>query len=129
MVIIDTSIAVKWFFTSEEGAQKAKNLLTQKDLGAPDLLLYEFTNVITCQPRLSLPECENFLDILSQFPIEFFVLPQKSFARVAQLSHEFKITSYDASFICLAEILKTSLITADMKLAQKVKSLNIVEAL
>jgi predicted nucleic acid-binding protein len=128
MVIVDTSVALKWFL-QEEGAESAQALLQKEILGAPDLLLYEFTNVLTCQPALKSEDVQKFLKLLYQFQIQYFVLSQDRFIRVAKLCQKFSITAYDASFIVLAESLRADFITADEKLVRKVKSLPFVQRL
>lgn len=128
MVIVDTSVALKWFFP-EEGSEEAKRILLQDVLGAPDLLRYELTNVLTNQKIFSLGDCHKMLELLFSFRMQFFVLPEKSFFRILELCYTFKITAYDASFIALAESLQTQFVTADLKLARKVKTLPFVVSL
>lgn len=119
MVLVDTSVAVKWFL-EEEGSEEARDLLRREELGTLDLLLYELTNVLQLQSTLSPADIREFLTRLFQFQIQFFVLPEKSFLRVAELARKFQITSYDAGFLALAESLKTDFVTADLKLVRKV---------
>ncbi len=128
LVIIDTSVAIKWFFP-EEDSESAKKLLAREDLGAPDLLLYEFSNVITGKPYLSLHDIQSFMEMLYQYPIQFFVLPQKGFLRGMELARKFGLTTYDANFLALAETLNVDFVTADQKLARKVKGLDFVKEL
>lgn len=128
MVVIDTSVALKWFL-NEEGSEVALALLKKENLAAPDLLLYEITNALVCKRALKPSDIQDLLKLLFQFQIQLFVLPQERFFRVAELCRNFKITAYDASFIALAEVLKADFITADRKLAQCVPSLGFVKAL
>lgn len=128
LVIIDTSVAIKWFFL-EEGLESARELLEQETLGAPDLLLYEFANVLTCKSYLSSDDVRKFMDLLYRCPIQFFVLPRKGFSRTLEFCKKYKLTAYDASYIALAEALKGDFVTADTKLVQKVSGLSYVHEL
>lgn len=129
LVIIDTSVAVKWFFREEEGVEAARGLLERESLGAPDLLLYEFANVLACKSYLSSDDVQKFMSLLYQCPVQFFVLPEKGFSRTLELCKKYKLTAYDASYIALAEALKGDFVTADTKLVQKVKGLSYVHEL
>lgn len=128
MVVVDTSVALKWFFP-EEGSDQAKDLLLSGEIAAPDLLLYEFTNILACRRQQTNRDIARCLDTLYGFDIQFFFLPHSRFQRVLHLARQFDLSGYDASFVALAESIKTDLITADRKLAQKVKSLSFVHLL
>lgn len=125
MVIVDTSVAIKWFF-DEEGSREARTLLREEVLGAPDLLHYEFCNFLACRDFVSEQESSRFLDQLYALPVQMFLLPQKGFQRAVGLAKRFRISFYDASFVALAESLETRLVTADKKLALKVKPLSFI---
>jgi predicted nucleic acid-binding protein len=86
MVVVDTSVAIKWVFP-EDDSDRA-HLLLKEDLIAPDLLIYEFTNVLVCQAYLTAEDIRKHLEFLYKLPIQFFVLPQQGFERVATLCKE-----------------------------------------
>lgn len=126
-MVIDTSVAIKWFIP-EEGSEAAKALLAE-ELVAPDLLLYELANYLNAQKGLGLEDRHFILSLLYQFSIEFFVLPEKGFEEILSLCDRYGITAYDASFIALAKRLKTDFITADKRLKQKTGDLPFVRLL
>lgn len=128
MVIVDSSVAFKWI-VNEEGSDRAETLLRREVLAAPDMILYEVSNVLHCQKRLPDERVQALLATFLGFHVEIFALPSHKFSRVAKLSRQFDITTYDASFIAMAELLKTELITADQKLLRKVHALNYVRGL
>ena len=49
-VIVDASVALKWVLT-EDGTDRARALITQRPLAAPDLLWVECTNVLWVKAR------------------------------------------------------------------------------
>lgn len=127
MLVIDTSVVIKWF-VPEEGSSTAKKLLTES-LAAPDLLLYEFANYLSQQEILKSDDRRFLMQTLYKFSVEYFVLPEDAFQEVIDFSASLRITSYDASFIILAKRLNTNFITADKKLVQKTRSLKFVHSL
>ncbi|HEX5035621.1 MAG TPA: type II toxin-antitoxin system VapC family toxin [bacterium] len=128
MVVVDTSVAIKWFF-DEAGSSEARSLLRDEVLGAPDLLYYEFSNYLCMKDFVTPEETGRFVDQLYALPLQVFLLPQKGFRRAVELAKRFRLTAYDASFVALAEALDANLVTADAKLVQKLKSLSFVKLL
>lgn len=128
MVIVDTSIAVKWLLP-EVDSDKAKELLVRENLAAPDLIRYEICNTLVYSRQLPIEEILKSLDIFLGAAMEIYVLTPDSLKRVLALSREFQISAYDATFVALAETLNTSLVTADIKLAHRTKKLGIVRTL
>ena len=128
MVVVDSSVALKWFI-SEEGSDKAATLLRREVLAAPDMLLYEITNVLNWRNELTASERRALMAQFLKCNVQMFAIPSHKFGRVVDLAQEYGITTYDASFVAMAELLETDLITADIKLANKVKSLGFVHAL
>jgi predicted nucleic acid-binding protein len=128
MVVVDTSVALKWFL-SEEGSERAEVLLRSDTLAAPDMLLYEITNVLNWRRDLNAEDRRSLLTRFLNCDVQMFVIPSHKFGRVVDLAQEFDITTYDASFIAMAEILETELVTADIKLLKKVRKLDYVRGL
>lgn len=128
MVVVDTSVAIKWFFDEADSSQ-ARDLLKSEAIGAPDLLSYEFANYLAMKDFVTSEEARRFIDQLYALPLQIFLLPQKGFRRAVELAKRFRLTAYDASFVALAEALDVNLVTADAKLVQKTKSLSFVKLL
>lgn len=66
MVVVDTSVAFKWFTAQEENFLPAKrirdlHLNNQENIIVPDLLLYELANAWTTKTNLSWPEIDSNL--------------------------------------------------------------------
>lgn len=128
MVVVDTSVAFKWF-VSEEGSDQAESLLKNEVLAAPDMLLYEITNVLQWRNDLTAKDRQDLFAKFLNYDVQMFALPSHKFGRIVDLSQEFDITTYDASFIAMAELLETEMVTADRKLLNKVKKLKYVREL
>ena len=126
MVIIDTSVAYKFFDPEEDGYKLALNLLQghlsgNQTITIPDLLLYELANAWATKTKA---QSSKIKDNLSDFKEYKFKVEQVNFDLIAdaiELSRKYKISVYDACYAVLAEKNGCDLVTADDKFADKVK--------
>jgi len=120
-VVIDTSVAFKWFDTTESGADIAARLLAahgrdEVALIAPAHLPLEILNIPTSR-REPVSRIEEIIDSLADAdlliaPVDDALLI--SAIRIAEAEH---LALYDAVFIALAAALDAELVTADRKQA------------
>ena len=126
-VVIDTSVAMKWFFP-EPGSKKASELKDNQikneiELYSRDLFLYEFTSAFKNYPSQKI-EGKDFslaISALMSLKIKFLPLKFQETEELYVLSKKLNISIYDCSFVLLAIKLKASLYTADKKLFIKAK--------
>lgn len=128
MVVVDTSVVIKWFLP-EIDSDKARALRSGEIFGAPELIRYEFCNALAFKKDVSRETVLEAVEVFPTLALQLFTLPPAGFRRVVILAREFQISAYDATFVVLAETLKTQLITADLKLAQRTRKLGIVRTL
>lgn len=127
-IIIDSSIAAKWYLSDEydDIAIKIKSDFEIKiiTIKVPFLFCYEVSNILRTtskQSRIDKDKCikayQNLLDLdfTTYFSKELY---KDALAKALDLD----ITAYDASYVVLAESLKIPLYTADEKLVKKVKN-------
>lgn len=118
-VVVDASVAVKWFLP-EEGSEQAETLLGGKfRLIAPDLLWTEVANVVWKIARrgsITADEAQQMLRDASAMPVEIAeslpLLPKA--LRIATAADR---SVYDSLYIALADREKASVVTADQRLA------------
>ncbi len=120
-VVIDTSVAFKWFDTTESGADIAARLLNAHGrdeiaLVAPAHMALEILNIPTSR-REPISRIEEIIDSLTDAdlliaPVDDALLI--SAIRIAEAEH---LALYDAVFIALAAALDAELVTADRKQA------------
>lgn len=127
-IIIDSSVAAKWYLPDEENvdAIKIKSDFTKKliSINVPLLFFYEVSNILKTtskQLRINENRCikvyQNLLDL------DFTTYSSKELYKDALVKAlNLDITSYDASYVALAEYLKVPFYTADEKLVKKAKS-------
>jgi predicted nucleic acid-binding protein len=124
--VIDTSVAVKWFF-QEEGTDRAEVFLEELEQGkgraiVPSSMFYELSNVLWVKRRGGLTE-EKAVAIwaaLIQLPLEVIdgtdYIPQ-----TLRFSFLHEVSPYDAVFVVLAQHLACDFITADGPLWRKLR--------
>lgn len=128
-IILDSSVVAKWFFPSEEDGQialKIKGLFLLKDItiSVPVLIYYEINNLI-CTAIKSLRINEELAKEAYQgfLELDLIAYSSKELMEIAlEKAVSLDISSYDASYLALAEYLKIPLITSDQKLIDKAKT-------
>lgn len=125
MVIIDTSIVPKWFDARENDRGQAleilqKHISNEEEIVAPDLLLYEITNVWSTKTHLSQSEIKDNFDKLEKYAIGIIGFDFDLLKQASEFSKKYKVSAYDASYAALASEIGCNLITADAKFAKQV---------
>lgn len=127
-LILDSSVVAKWFFPEEQNgaALKIKEDFVNKKItiSAPTLIFYEVNNLLKTavkslriERKKAINAYEGFLE-LGLISYSTKDLLENSLDKAINLD----ISSYDASYIVLAEYLKDSFFTADQKLLKNTKS-------
>jgi predicted nucleic acid-binding protein len=127
-LVIDTSVAAKWFFP-EPQSRAADVVLDDCTAGkvalaAPDLIVYEFTNLLwkrAGRGEIDSGEAGGLMDQFTQLPISL-APPDVLAERALMVALEAGCTAYDGAFIALAEELNSFMLTADRKLYEAVAS-------
>lgn len=124
MLVIDTSIAVKWVIAPsgndlEEDSGEALALLPH-GLIAPDLMLTEFANALWKKVRRNEIDRDQATESLKIFPTLVNFLPSRKFANDAlRLSLELDHPVYDCVFLAVAELNRLQLVSADRKFVNR----------
>ena len=117
-LIVDASIAVKWFFTESHTAEARRLLAHRIVLHAPSLILTEAANVIWKKTRRKeIPDAQPYLaelvalsDVVALRPSAELIVPATAIALA--LDHPV----YDCLYLACAEAEGVPLVTADRKL-------------
>jgi predicted nucleic acid-binding protein len=127
---VDASVAFKWFIpdTAEEDVPAAKELLVDHmegrlQIAVPSLLYYEVANILLFgRSRPPVDEAAEALSDLFSIPL-VLVSPAPDAADAAlRLASHHGLSYYDATYVALAETLDCALITADQRLARRVRT-------
>jgi len=124
-LVVDASVVAKWF-VPEEGSDKAVKLRNRHIEGsltlmAPDLVVYEVANALAYHPEISEDDLRE--DVSALFMVDLELVPPSTelMASIADRARRHAVSVYDSSYLTLAEVTATNLVTADRKLHEKVK--------
>jgi predicted nucleic acid-binding protein len=116
-VVCDASALVALLLDAGPDGRWATDELRYADLAAPSLIAYETANIIRRHERaarISSDQAAQAHTDLLDLPIEHW--PYELLAsRAWKLRHN--LSSYDASYVALAELTSTTLVTLDRRLA------------
>lgn len=120
-VVIDTSVAFKWFDTTESGADIAAWLLDahgrdEVALIAPAHLPLEILNIPTSR-REPVSRCEEIIESLADADLLIAPVDEALLIAAVRIAEAEHLALYDAVFIALAAALDAELMTADRKQA------------
>lgn len=126
MIIVDASVAVKWFF-AEPQEELARGLLEGEDrLGAPAIIRIEVATAMTKKARrgeIERGDAEAALELWSDTVAKgaLLLLPDGDLlARAAALSIDMEHPLQDCLYLAAAEHVDARLITADAGFARRV---------
>jgi predicted nucleic acid-binding protein len=115
--VVDASVLAAWCFR-EPRASEALDLLQDSDIYAPFLLAYELSSIA----RRKITAFPESLDVLSEALETALALPihwnSVDHSAVLRLALDANLTTYDASYLYLAQALGTPLATFDQQLGR-----------
>ena len=119
-IIVDASVAMKWF-VEETLHDEARHLLKyQRDIEAPDFILIEVANVAwkkAVRKEISSEQAQTIVHVIPQF-IPALLPSSKLLERATALAIELLHPVYDCLYLACAELTGTVLVTADMRLCE-----------
>lgn len=124
MIVVDASVAVRWFVNAPEFTAGRKLLQSGEPLIAPELIVAEATHAAWKLARAKTITVEHANALVAELPRAFTYLAplldyrERAFAIARELDHPV----YDCFYLALAEASETRIATADSRLAQRAKS-------
>lgn len=127
MWILDASIAVKWFFSDEEGHEKAREVLNRlvehpEQFSVPSLFFFELAAVLTRKSKFEKKFIQESLEAVFQLGVPAMEVGEELLEGAISISCLYQVSYYDALYIALARILKGVWLTADVKAVKKLPS-------
>ncbi len=117
-VVVDASVAVKWFVPEELSADACKLLAPEYELLAPDLLWVELGNALWKKHRrheLDQRTAHQLFRDFARVPIRFY--PAERWTEAAlEVAFQHDITVYDGLYLVLASGNGCRVVTADRRL-------------
>jgi predicted nucleic acid-binding protein len=121
MLVVDASVATKWFIV-EPGRPEARRLLDgTHPLVAPDLIVAEVVNVVWKRLIAGAIDRSQAAEVPRELPRLFAELcPLATLAeRALTVAEELRHPAYDCFYLALAEAKDAKLVTADRRFAQR----------
>jgi len=124
-LVVDASVVAKWF-VPERDSDRAVQLRNRHIEGtltliAPDLLIYEIANALAYHSDISVDDLKEDIEALFLIDVELVPPSSELLASVAEAARKNNISVYDSSYLTLAEVTATNMVTADKKLLDKIK--------
>lgn len=119
-IVVDASVAVKWFVPEELSADARRLLTTDYQLLAPDLLWAELGNALWKKHRrreLDQRTAHRLLRDFSRVPIEFHAAERWTDAAL-ELAIRHDMTVYNGLYLAMAAGNGCRLVTADRRLRE-----------
>ncbi len=131
-LVVDCSITMAWCF-ADENSKLADKVLEKLVSGSyahvPSIWSLEVSNILALgekHNRISAAGIFYFLDRISKLPIQTDIgTGSYAFTNILTLSREYKISSYDASYLDLAIRLGAPLATLDKQLITIAKEVKV----
>lgn len=126
IIIVDSSVAVKWVNSQNEQFVDQANRIIQDvqmdkfSILMPELAKYEVANALIYK-GLEISLLQTSLDDFYHLPIQFISEYKQQALVTLEIATTYNITYYDASFIALAKDQKADLITDNPKHQKKYK--------
>lgn len=128
-LIVDASVAVKWF-AEEPHSDKAEAVLAgADDLIAPELILAELGNALrkkAVQDILTREQAINAIREAPSFFVRLYPLPDLAL-RATEIAFDLRHPIYDCFYLALAEREGLPLVSADERLLKKRRVLKGIE--
>src|SRR3989344_2016879 len=119
MIIVDASVAFKWFNPDNEKFRHESLLLLKnhKDnkevIVIPSLLLMEVVNALVTKTNIDTKTIKEDLDLLHDANLQIYSFKKNDLEEAALQANQYKTTFYDMLYAVVAKRNKTILVTAD----------------
>lgn len=134
MIVLDSSVALKWFFADEDGVEHAlrvrdDHISGKNEIAVPTLFFYEIANVLATKVKLSPEDAQEAFELISAFEFNVLELDSLEYLEAMALADKHKVSVYDASYHVLADRFGCRFLTADRKFWEKMKVTGVAEML
>lgn len=134
MIVIDASVALKWFVDDEPLVDEAREVLEAvgrdpRPYLVPELFMNEMLSVLARLPGASTAKVQEALALLESLGLARFGNGHEILALAADLAHRWRLSGYDAIYVALASLTGAVWLTADLRAASKVRRRGLVQVL
>lgn len=126
MIVVDTSIVIKWIFRNEDNWTDAislyeKHLKGIEEIVVPQLLFYEVANVLATKSKIPSKTIASDLNFLYEANLRLHQENRNELIKASFLAKRYKTSAYDMLYAVIAKNKECILVTADEKFIEKTK--------
>lgn len=127
MIIIDASVAFKWFKSKDEPYHKEAILILQEHLSdrnkilVPNILFVEIANSLVTKTNTTEATVRTDLNSLYKFDLHVYIPESIDIIRAAKLAKQNSTSVYDMLYAVVAQKHNTILITTDERFVKRTK--------
>ena len=134
MIVVDASVALKWFVTDEPLVEEAGAVLTQIERDpapylVPDLFMNELLAVLCRLPESRPSKVQEALALVEALGMTRVGNGHELLALAADFAGRWRLSGYDAVYVALAALSNGVWLTADARAGRRVGRSNLVRLL
>lgn len=134
MIVLDASVALKWFVDGEPLVAAAQRVLADvaRDSAGyvvPELFMNEVLAVLTRVPGATVEQVREALSLLESLGIARIGNGHELLSTAAELALRWRLSGYDAVYVAAALLVKGTWLTADRRAARRVRQASLVRVL
>jgi predicted nucleic acid-binding protein len=125
MIVLDASVALKWFAENEPLAEEARAVLTAIEgdphpYCVPELFMNELVAVLTRMKNASQANVQEAIALVESLGLARFGNGHELLELAIQFAMQWNISGYDAVYVALASLSDGVWLTADAQAATKI---------
>ena len=126
MIVVDTSVVIKWIFKNEDNWSDAfslyeKHLKRVEEIVVPQLLFYEVANVLATKSKIQYKTIASDMNFLYEANLITYREKNNELIQTATLAKKYKTSVYDMLYAVVAKNKKCILVTADENFVNKTR--------
>ena len=134
MIVVDASVAIKWFVTGEPLVDEAAQVLDEigrdpAPYGVPDLFMNELLAVLCRLPGSQPANVREALSLVEALGMARVGNGHELLALAADFAGQWRLSGYDAVYVALAALSDGVWLTADARAAQRITNSSLVHVL
>ena len=134
MIVVDASVAIKWFVTSEPLVEEAERVLGEIEENparflVPDLFMNELLAVLCRLPGSTPTKVKEALSLVEALGMTRVGNGHEVLALAADFADRWRLSGYDAVYLALASLAGGEWLTADARAVRRVANGDLVSLL
>ncbi len=134
MIVVDASVAIKWFVNSEPLVEEAGRVLGQIEANparymVPELFMNELLAVLCRLPGSTPSKVKEALSLVEALGMTRVGNGHELLALAADFADRWRLTGYDAMYVALASLAGGEWLTADARAVRRVLDRDLVSLL